>query len=85
MKAETKQKLSTAANITVAVYCIAGSIIFFYLLLDLMLVHQMLGRDLQIPWETRNWLGILSGIGFLGSFYWTYSPRKDTEKNKLAE
>ena len=88
MKTGTKLKLSTTCNIIAASYCIAGSFIFVYLLVDLMVMHRMLGRDLQIPWETRNWLGILSGIGFIGAFYWTYffySPDKDTEASKLAE
>lgn len=78
-------KLKIGLVICAGIYCIASLILTFIMLMDFSGMSQDLGGEVIIPFEIRQWLSPLAGIGVLGFWYWLCSQNSESPNQQTND
>lgn len=79
------EKLKVGLIVCAGFYCMASLILTLIMLLDFSGMSQDLGGEMIIPFETRQWLAPLAGIGFLGFWCWLCSQNSESPNQKIND
>jgi len=75
-------KLKVGLIIFAGIYCAASLILTAIMLIDFSGMSQDFGGEIVIPFETRQWIAPLAGIGFLGLWYWLCSQNPESTNDQ---
>jgi len=70
-------------NTGAGVYCAASLILTAIMLMDFSGMSLDFRGEMFIPFETRQWLAPLAGIGFLGFWYWLCTPNSEAPNEQI--
>lgn len=71
-------KLKVGLIIVAGVYCAASLILTAIMLMDFSGMSLDFRGKMFIPFETRQWVAPLAGIGFVGFWYWLCNQNSET-------
>lgn len=77
-----QDKLKTGLIVGLGFYCAASLIVTFLMLMDFTGISVEQRGQVFIPFETRQSLAPLAGIGFLTFWYWLCSQKPETQDSR---
>ncbi|OLF81875.1 hypothetical protein AWH63_10045 [Marinobacter sp. C18] len=79
------ERLKVGLIICAGIYCAASLILTLIMLMGFSGMSHDFRGEFLIPFETRQWLAPLAGIGFLGFWYWLCSQNSESPNQQTND